>query len=94
MNGIKACADFIFNLLCRGIAFCPALPFEREEESDSRPIENRRYSRLKICATFLLADDFTQHQSKRQGQQNERPWIGPEPMMAELFPYTGELVRL
>jgi prepilin-type N-terminal cleavage/methylation domain-containing protein len=42
----------IFNLLYRRIPFCQRVQLDRQPEiSNDLPIANRRYSRLKICAT-------------------------------------------
>src|SRR5438876_3799142 len=47
----------IFNLLYRRIAFCrPAVLSKPRVQGDSLPIANRRYSRLKICATSRVTD--------------------------------------
>ena len=43
----------IFNLLYRRISFCPTANASRAQTGlDAQPIKNRRYSRLKICATL------------------------------------------
>ena len=58
----------IFNVPYRRIEFCGALALSSARESfDAPPITNRRYGRLKICATTVTAPVVLPSCALRQG---------------------------